>query len=51
MHDIYEVYAGSEGFHPQTCLEVYLQKHIKEMADIAAIHKRAAKAALGESDD
>ena len=42
MHDIYEVYAGSEGFIPQTCPEAYLQERVKEMADIAAKHKRAA---------
>lgn len=42
MHDIYEVYAGSEGFIPETCPEAYLQGRVKEMADIAAKHKRAA---------
>lgn len=46
MHDIYEVYAGSEGFHPETCPEAYLQERIKEMAYIAGKHKRA-----GESDE
>ena len=48
MHDIYEVYAGSEGFIPETCPEAYLQDRIKEMAYIAGKHKRAA---MGESDD
>lgn len=42
MHDIYEVYAGSEGFIPQTCPEAYLQQLVKEMAEIAAKHKRDA---------
>ena len=50
MHDIYEVYAGSEGFIPQTCPEAYLQERVKEMADIAAKHKRAAAAALKETE-
>ena len=49
MHDIYEVYAGSEGFIPETCPEAYLQERVKEMADIAAKHKRAA--ALKETGD
>ena len=40
MHDIYEVYAGSEGFIPETCPEAYLQERVKEMAYIAAKHKR-----------
>ena len=48
MHDIYEVYAGSEGFIPQTCPEAYLQERVKEMADIAAKHKRAV--ALKETE-
>lgn len=48
MHDIYEVYAGSEGFIPQYCSEAYLQGLVKEMADIAAKHKRAA--ALKETE-
>jgi len=43
MHDIYEVYAGSEGFIPQYCSEAYLQGLVKEMADIAAKHKGALK--------
>ncbi len=42
MHDIYEVYAGSEGFIPQTCPEAYLQERVKEMANIAARHKGTA---------
>ena len=40
MHEIYEVYAGSEGFKPETCAEAYLQDRIKEMAYIAGKHKR-----------
>lgn len=40
MHEIYEVYAGSEGFKPETCAEAYLQERIKEMAYIAGKHKR-----------
>ena len=51
MHDIYEVYAGSEGFIPQTCPEAYLQERVKEMADIAAKHKRTAAAALKETGE
>jgi len=51
MHDIYEVYAGSEGFIPQTCPEAYLQERVKEMAYIAAKHKRAAAAALKETGE
>ena len=39
MHDIYEVYAGSEGFIPETCSEAYLQERMKEMAYIAGKHK------------
>jgi len=46
MHDIYEVYAGSEGFIPETCAEAYLQDRVKEMAYIAGKHKRG-----GESDE
>lgn len=41
MHEIFEVYAGSEGFIPETCAEAYLQERIKEMAYIAGKHKRA----------
>lgn len=41
MHDIYEVYAGSEGVpFPVTCPEAYLYGLVMEMADIAAKHKR-----------
>ena len=40
MREIYEVYAGSEGFIPETCAESYQQQLIKEMADIAARHMR-----------
>lgn len=41
MHDIYEVYAGSDG-HPNNTRHPYLMKLIKRMADIAAEHKRVA---------
>ena len=52
MHDIYEVYAGSEGIpRPVTCAEAYLYDLVKEMARIAAKHKRAAAAALKETGD
>jgi len=40
MREIYEVYAGSEGFIPETCAEGYQQHLIKEMSDIAAKHMR-----------
>ena len=40
FREIYEVYAGSEGFIPETCAESYQQQLIKEMADIAARHMR-----------
>ena len=43
MHDIYEVYAGSEGFIPETCPEAYLQERMKEMAYIAGEHKGTRK--------
>jgi hypothetical protein len=43
MHDIYEVYAGSEGFIPETCPEAYLQERMKEMAYIAGKHKGTRK--------
>ena len=36
MREIYEVYAGSEGFIPETCPEAYQQQLIKEMSDVAA---------------
>ena len=43
MHDIYEVYAGSEGIpRPETCSEAYLYELVKEMVAIAAKHKKAA---------
>lgn len=43
MHDIYEVYAGSEGIpRPETCSEAYLYDLVMGMARIAAKHKRAA---------
>lgn len=40
MREIYEVYAGSEGFIPETCAEGYQQQLIKEMSDIAAKYMR-----------
>ena len=50
MHDIYEVYAGSEGIPlPETCAEAYLYGLMREMVKIAAKHKRAA--ALKETDN
>ena len=43
MREIYEVYAGSDGFIPETCPEAYQQQLIKEMSDIAAKHMRKGK--------
>ena len=40
FREIYEVYADSEGFIPQTCAEGYQQQLIKEMSEIAARHMR-----------
>lgn len=40
MREIYEVYAGSDGFIPETCAEGYQQQLIKEMVEIAAKHMR-----------
>ena len=40
FREIYEVYAGSDGFIPETCAEGYQQQLIKEMSDIAAKHMR-----------
>jgi hypothetical protein len=45
FREIYEVYAGSNGFIPETCAESYQQQLIEEMADIAAKHMRKG---LGE---
>lgn len=40
MHDIYEVYAGSEGIpEPVGCAEAYLLKLLMDMVEIAAEHK------------
>ena len=47
FREIYEVYAGSEGFIPETCPEAYQQQLIKEMSDIAAKHMRKG---LGEKE-
>ena len=47
FREIYEVYAGSEGFIPETCAEGYQQQLIKEMADIAAEYMRKG---LGEKE-
>ena len=50
MHDIYEVYAGSEGIpEPVGCAEAYLLKLLMDMVEIAAEHKRAAAAAIRET--
>lgn len=43
FREIYEVYAGSDGFIPETCPEAYQQQLIKEMSDIAAKHMRKGK--------
>ena len=56
LREAYEVYAGSDGFIPETAAEGYQQQLIKQMVDIvgAALEKkntdlRAARAAyLGE---
>lgn len=41
LHDIYEVYAGSEGIpKPQTCAEAYLLERMMYMVEIAARHKK-----------
>jgi len=40
FREIYEVYAGSDGFIPETCPEAYQQQLIKEMAEIAAKYMR-----------
>jgi hypothetical protein len=47
FREIYEVYAGSEGFIPETCAEGYQQQLIKEMSDIAAKYMRKG---LGEKE-
>jgi hypothetical protein len=36
LREIYEVYAGSDGFIHETAPETYQQRLIKQMADIAA---------------
>jgi hypothetical protein len=33
LRDAYEVYAGSDGFIPETAAEGYLQRIIKQMVD------------------
>lgn len=38
MREIYEVWAGSESFIPETAPEAYQQKLIEEMRDIASRH-------------
>ena len=43
FREIYEVYAGSDGFIPETCPEAYQQQLIKEMSDIAAKYMRKGK--------
>lgn len=39
MREIYEVYAGSEGFIPETAPEAYQQRLIKQMVALAAQEK------------
>jgi len=36
LQEIYEVWAGSDGYVPRTPLEVYLDFLIKQMKDLAA---------------
>jgi len=36
LRDVYEVWAGSEGFIPKTASEAYQQKIIRNMRDYAA---------------
>ncbi len=43
FREIYEVYAGSDGFIPETCAEGYQQQLIKEMVEIAARRMRKGK--------
>ena len=57
LREAYEVYAGSDGFIPETAAEGYQQQLIKQMIDMisAALAKantdlRAARAALGEKE-
>ncbi len=57
LRDAYEVYAGSDGFIPETAAEGYQQQLINQMVGIigAALAKentdlRAARAALGEKE-
>lgn len=42
LREAYEVYAGSEGFIPETAAEGYQQQIIKQMVDIvgAALEKK-----------
>jgi len=35
LQEIYEVWAGSDGYVPRTPLEVYLDSLIKQMKDLA----------------
>lgn len=35
MHEICEIWAGSEGFIPQTAPEAYQQRLIRQMVDVA----------------
>ena len=39
LHDIYEVYAGMDGFIRETCPEGYQNMIIQQMADIARDNK------------
>jgi hypothetical protein len=58
LREAYEVYAGSDGFIPETAAEGYQQQIIKQMIDIigAALAKantdiRAARAAMEKKND
>ena len=37
LRDAYEVYAGSDGFIPETCAEGYQQQIIKQMVDAISV--------------
>lgn len=43
MREIYEVWAGSDGFIPETAPEGYQQQIIKQMVDIAAKHMKTTR--------
>ena len=50
MHEIYEVWAGSEGFDPETAPEAYQQQLIKEMRDIAGRNLETLRAAQKQDE-